>query len=198
MYVDPSGHVIISLSVLLGAIGIGAAIGAGISFGATVYEDYKDDGDVFDGSISFIEYFANVAGGSIAGAGVGLCTTLGAAVGAKVAIVKASAKIVFSFSAKSALTLGLGAAYATGLAGYSVRFAISERETFQLADMFIEVGVNVFSGALSFGAGFSGGATGVMIAGARNSFKNFLRFHIGSTYFGVYPVKFFALRLEML
>ena len=145
MYVDPSGHVIISLSVLLGAIGIGAAIGAGISFGATVYEDYKDDGDVFNGSISFIEYFANVAGGSIA-----------------------------------------------GLAGYSVRFAISERETFQLADMFIEVGVNVFSGALSFGAGFSGGATGVMIAGARNSFKNFLRFHIGSTYFGVYPVKFFA------
>ena len=45
-YADPSGHSII-LAILIGAL-----VGATIGFGATVYVDYTDDGEVFNGSVS--------------------------------------------------------------------------------------------------------------------------------------------------
>ena len=66
-YVDPSGH---------SAILIGLVIGALIGFGSTVVADYQDDGQVFNGSISFGEYIGATLGGAISGLGTGLGTTI--------------------------------------------------------------------------------------------------------------------------
>ena len=60
MYIDPSGNSII------GSIIVGALIGALVGFVATAYEDYVDDGDVYNGSVDTGSYVANtVAGGTI-------------------------------------------------------------------------------------------------------------------------------------
>ena len=64
MYTDPSGHFIVS-SLL-----IGFAIGAVLGFGITMYADYEDDGEVFNGSIDAGAYVANSLMGGVAGAGV--------------------------------------------------------------------------------------------------------------------------------
>ena len=53
IYYDPSGH------LLLTAIIIGAAAGLSVGFGITAYKDYKDDGEVFNGSIEVESYVAN-------------------------------------------------------------------------------------------------------------------------------------------
>ena len=66
MYYDPSGHFLISTAIL-----IGVAIGAAIGFGAAAYIDYKDDGQLFNGSVKWYDYLgATVLGGAI-GAAVG-------------------------------------------------------------------------------------------------------------------------------
>ena len=62
---DPSGHFVISLSAILIGMAISAGIGAGIGFGATVYQDYSDDGQIFNGSVSTSEYIGNTAGGQL-------------------------------------------------------------------------------------------------------------------------------------
>lgn len=62
MYVDPNGNFPIFTLI------IGALIGAAVGFGATVYSDYKDDGAVFNGSVSAGAYIGNtLAGGAIGG-----------------------------------------------------------------------------------------------------------------------------------
>ena len=61
MYVDPTGHLAIS------AIIIGALIGLAIGFGATVFADYIDDGEVFNNSISAESYFTNTLVGGVIG-----------------------------------------------------------------------------------------------------------------------------------
>ena len=59
---DPSGH---------SAILIGLIIGAVIGFCAAAYVDYKDDGEIFNGSVEWYDYLgATVLGGAI-GAGLG-------------------------------------------------------------------------------------------------------------------------------
>ena len=64
-YADPSGHFMISTAVLIGAI-VGAVIGAGVGLGITVYNDYQDDGEIFNGSIKWYDYLgATVLGGAI-------------------------------------------------------------------------------------------------------------------------------------
>ena len=69
-YADPSGHFMISTAVLIGAI-IGAVVGAGVGFGIAVYNDYKDDGKIFNGSVAWYDYLgATLLGGAI-GAVVG-------------------------------------------------------------------------------------------------------------------------------
>ena len=61
-YYDPTGH---------SAILIGLIIGAVIGFGTAAYIDYKDDGQVFNGSVEWYGYLgATVLGGAI-GAGIG-------------------------------------------------------------------------------------------------------------------------------
>ena len=65
-YVDPTGHFAIS------AIIIGALIG----FVTTGIKDFVNDGKLFNGDISILEYFGSVLGGAIGGLGVGLGTTI--------------------------------------------------------------------------------------------------------------------------
>ena len=74
MYTDPSGNFAIS------ALIIGAIVGAVIGFAATTYSDYKDDGQVFNGSVKWYEYIGSTATGAILGAGVGGIISAGGAV----------------------------------------------------------------------------------------------------------------------
>ena len=55
--------------------------------------------------------------------------------------------------------------------------------------MFIEAGSNTISGMLTFTGAIVGGIMGVKVPGAKFSFKNFALYHLGATYFGVYPIK---------
>ena len=71
-YADPSG----GSAILIGLI-IGAIVGAGVGFGTVAYMDYRDDGQLFNGSIAWYDYLGatllgGVVGGAI-GAGVGYC-----------------------------------------------------------------------------------------------------------------------------
>lgn len=74
MYTDPEGNFLISTAVLIGAI-IGGIIGAGVGVGVVAYQDYKDDGELFNGSKKWYEYLgAALIGGAVGaaiGAGVG-------------------------------------------------------------------------------------------------------------------------------
>ena len=63
-YADPSGS---------SAIVIGAIIGAVLGFGAAAYIDYRDDGQIFNGSVAWHDYLgATLTGGAI-GAGIAYC-----------------------------------------------------------------------------------------------------------------------------
>ena len=66
MYSDPSGN-----SLILTLVLVGLAAGAAIGFGGTIYSDYKDDGQVFNGSKSVGEYIKNTVIGGVVGAGIG-------------------------------------------------------------------------------------------------------------------------------
>ena len=81
MFLDPTGHFVISLGL---ALLIGFVVGAAVGFGATVYTDYKDDGEVFNGSVSAGEYIGNtLIGGAVGTAAAGLIYTapsIGAAI----------------------------------------------------------------------------------------------------------------------
>ena len=61
MFTDPTGE---SITV---AIIAGLLIGAGIGFGGTLYTDYSDDGEVFNGSVSAVGYIGNTAMGGLIG-----------------------------------------------------------------------------------------------------------------------------------
>ena len=68
MYSDPTGH---SISAII----IGAAIGAAIGFAATVYADYKDDGKIFNGSVSVRSYVNNTIVDGVVGGFIGWFAT---------------------------------------------------------------------------------------------------------------------------
>ena len=70
-YSDPTGE------FLLSALIVGAIVGAAIGFAATAYVDYKDDGQVFNGSVDAKSYVANTLVGGVIGGftgGVGSST----------------------------------------------------------------------------------------------------------------------------
>ena len=197
-YADPSGHFVITTAMIWGAICVGAAIGAGIGLGATVVKDLEN-GKLFDGDVTFLSYVGNFLGGGIAGAGIGLCSVLGAGLGAALASKTSlivGAKIVggvavggAQVSGLTALGIGVGSAFATGGLGYVVRTGFSDQEEFEWSDMFIEAGANAISGMLTFTGAMVGGILGVKVPGAKFSFKNFALYNLGATYFGVYPAK---------
>ena len=62
MYTDPTGE------FLLSALIIGAVIGAVALFALTAYTDYVDDGEIFNGSVSAIDYVRNTVAGAALGA----------------------------------------------------------------------------------------------------------------------------------
>ena len=70
MYCDPTGHFVLS------ALIIGAVIGAIIGFGIAAYIDYKDDGNIFNGSIKWYDYLGATALGGLIGLGVGIAITV--------------------------------------------------------------------------------------------------------------------------
>ena len=159
---DPSGHFAITLTTLLIGGLIAGAIGAGIGLGTAVYKDVKEDGIWFNGD--WTDYVGRTLGGFVAGFGVGVCTILGAGVGAAAlggttATLFTSAGLTLSLG--SALGIGSGVAFATGMAGYAVRTGISRNEDFKVQNMFIEGGFNAVSGALSVLGGYLGGMAGV-------------------------------------
>ena len=163
MNIDPNGTFVITLSTILLGMAIGAAVGGAIGLGSTVYKDYKDDGKIFNGSVGFDTYLGNTLGGAIAGAGVGVCAVLGAAAGTA-ALVGSSATLFTAggvgITFGSALAIGTGAAFVTGMAGYAVRAGISSEESFNLGTMFAEGGFNALSGAFSVAGGYFIGVTG--------------------------------------
>ena len=63
MYVDPSGCLAFFI--------ITAIIGAVIGFGTALYIDYKDDGQIFNGSVKLYEYLGTTILGGLIGAGLG-------------------------------------------------------------------------------------------------------------------------------
>ena len=74
-YADPTGY----SAIVVGLI-IGAFVGAGIGFGTVAYTDYQDDGQIFNGSVTWYEYLGGTVTGSVLGAGVGGVIGAGGAV----------------------------------------------------------------------------------------------------------------------
>ena len=64
-YSDYTGEFILTSLI------VGAVVGAAIGFGATVYSDYKDDGEIFNGSVDVVDYVANTVVGGIVGGATG-------------------------------------------------------------------------------------------------------------------------------
>ena len=187
MYVDPSGHFVITAAMIWTAIGIGAAIGAGIGLGSTVVKDLEN-GKLFDGDVTLLSYVGNTLGGGIAGAGIGLCSVLGAGLGVAISTGTALTIGGTAISGGAALAMGVSGAFVTGGLGYAVRTGISDQESFEWSDMFIEAGANAISGLLSFAGGVAGGYFGFKIPGNLN-FEKFLVNQLFQFVIGVYPLK---------
>lgn len=163
MYADPSGHFVITIGMLITGMAFGAAIGAGIGFGTAVYNDYKDDGEIFNGSIAWKTYVGGTIGGFIAGAGLGAASVFGAAAGTA-ALVGSSATLFtstgLSLTFGSAMALGTGSAFVTGMVGYSARALIDPTEQYSFGNMVKEGVFNAISGALNVAGGYLVGITG--------------------------------------
>ena len=197
MYSDPSGHFVITATMIWAAIGIGAAIGGGIGFGAAyipdVIENVEADGfqwsdlNTFEGN--WQHYIGSTLGGAVAGAGIGLCSVLGGGLGVALSTGTVLSIGGTAISGGTALAMGVGGAFLTGGLGYAVRTGISDQENFEWSDMFIETGANAISGMLTFTGAMVGGIMGVKVPGAEFSFKNFALYNLGAAYFGVYPIK---------
>ena len=183
MNIDPNGTFFIT------ALVVGAIVGAGIGFGVTVYQDYKDDGEVFNGSKSVLEYIGNIGGGAIAGAGVGISAGLGVSAGT--AFLTGST-ITFGgsvISAGTALTISAGTSFIAGGVGYALRVGISDKESFEFSDFLIESTVNAISGVLSFAGGYLSGTLGYRSPVVKSNIMNTIKHHVLLTVTGIYPNK---------
>ena len=98
MYSDPSGNFAIS------ALIIGAIIGAVIGFAVAAQVDYKDDEQVFNGSVKWYDYLGATVAGGVIGAGLG-------------AGASALAGASFSFSIPTFGLLNTGGSLAFGVTG---------------------------------------------------------------------------------
>ena len=147
--------------MLIGGL-IAGAIGAGIGLGTAIYNDVKEDGVWFNGDLT--DYAGRTLGGFVAGFGVGVCTILGAGVGA--AALGGTTATLFTtgglaLSYGSAMAIGTTVAGITGMAGYTVRASISRSEDFNTATMISEGIFNAISGAFSVFGGYMGGSAGL-------------------------------------
>ena len=101
--IDPTGHFFLTC-VIVGTI-VGAVIGAGV----VGYQDYKDDGQIFNGSKTFGDYVLGaVIGGAAGGAAGAVVGAVGAAggVGAAAKTVGAGAKSAASWVGAKATAAG--------------------------------------------------------------------------------------------
>lgn len=118
---------------------------------------------------------------------------IGAAIGAGIGVALSTGTALTiggtAISGRAALAMGVGGAFVSGGGGNAVRTGISDQEDFELSDMFIEAGANAISGMLTFAGAMVGGIVGVKVPGVKFSLKNFALYHLGTTYFGVYPIK---------
>ena len=136
---DPTGH----SAVLIGLI-IGAVIGAGIGFGIAAYIDYKDDSQIFNGSVAWYKYLgAIVLGGAI-----------GAIIGAEIgSIAPQIANALNSFAAQK-FTFGFGASItANGELAMTAGITFTGAQVLQVAGILI--GITIM--AVSNNIGKSGG-----------------------------------------
>jgi RHS repeat-associated protein len=159
MYTDPSGEFAISISLILLYMAISAGIGAAFSMGATIYDDYKDDGQIFNGSIELWDYMGNVIGGTVAGAGIGLATVLGVGVGAAVLGGTSLTVLGVGMSYGVAFSIGVGASALTGSMGYLLKTSIGS-SVFSSKDLVAETTLGAIYGGIGFIVGMAGGATG--------------------------------------
>ena len=141
---------------------IAGGIGAGLGLVTAIYSDYAEDSKWFNGD--WTDYVGKIAGGFIAGFGVGIATVLGAGVGA--AILGGTTATLFTstglaLSLSSAVGIGSATAFLTGMAGYTLRVAISRSESFKWENMLVEGGFNAISGMISVYGGYLGGLAGV-------------------------------------
>ena len=120
MYTDPSGNLLISTAVLIGAI-IGAVVGAGAGFGIAVYKDYQDDGVVFNDSVKWYDYMGATLLGGLIGAAIG--AAIGYTVGYFAGATYANGLSVKSVSSgvKSFLTQSNKIKHVLGNAGHKLR-----------------------------------------------------------------------------
>ena len=176
--IDPSGHFVLTVSALLTGVAIAAGIGAGIAFGATAWTDWRDDGQVFNGSVGFDQYLGNILGGAISGTGIGVCGMLGVSLGISIVAGEALAVGATTLSGMATLGISLGSAFGTGALGYTARVAFNSTENFDWTDMFISAGANTASGFTTFIASMWRGALGYMIPGQKTSLHNLLMYQI--------------------
>lgn len=165
----------------------GALAGAVMSFATTAWQDFRDDGELFNNSITSDEYWGNIAGGAIAGLGTGACVTLGAGMGVAMTAGGAFSLGSVVLSGATAWSLGAGISFVSGGAAYAARTSIIQKETFQTGDMFVEAFANSATGTMSFLGGMMGGITGVKHPASSRGLKEFLKYHVGACWFGVYP-----------
>ena len=102
--VDPTGHFCIS-AIIIGAI-VGAVIGASI----VGYQDYKDDGKIFNGSKTVGNYLMGAAVGGVVGAAAGTAVAVAAGGTAATAGLSALGKAAVSAGSAGAIGAGTNAA----------------------------------------------------------------------------------------
>ena len=89
-YVDPTGHFAIGFLIL------GFVLGASIGFGSVVYRDWQDDGEIFNGSLQWSDYFKGTVMGAALGVACG--TVVGFGTGAVIkGLISVGKKIVVDF-----------------------------------------------------------------------------------------------------
>lgn len=187
--VDKFGQFALTISMILVAIGIGAAVGAASGFISSIAQDAKN-GKIFDGDVTWKTYLGRTLGGGVAGAGIGLCTILGAGVGAAVMSGTALTIGATTVSGGVALAIGLGTAFVTGGLGYATQTGISDQENFEWTDCCIEASANMLKGLVSFGSAMIGGITGTKIPGARFKVRNVFLFQLSSALVGAQIYKY--------
>ena len=125
MNIDPNGN------FFLACLLIGLVVGAAVGFGVSVYQDYKDDGEVFNGSVTTREYVVNTLLGGV----------IGGMAGAAVGVVPLTA------SNLGLLTVGVGT-----VIGGTWKGVESYRQGNRGWDVVLDIGIGASAGMATAGA----------------------------------------------